>query len=253
MRVAIVTGASSGIGKSVALSLARGGWHVVLVARRLTELLEVQKEIKNLGGSADVVSADVSQLSEIEGAVAKAREVTGDIDALINVAGLGHAHSIMTPSELTELVIAVNLTAPIHFMREVLPGMVARGSGAIVNIGSVAGEVGVSGIYSATKFGLRGVTDSVRREVYGSGVTISLVEPGWIDTPLTSERATRMPGPEIVAIAVEKALRRSKRRLIVPWTYRPSTLLGKVLPAFTDRLYAGKAIDGDLPITGLVR
>ena len=118
--------------------------------------------------------------------------------------------------------------------------MVDQGSGAIVNIGSVAGEVGISGTYSATKFALRGMTDSVRRELAGTGIGVTLIEPGYIATPSRPHRKN-LPGPEIVADAVARALKRPRRRIVVPAKYRAAILLAGALPAVTDRIYAGKA------------
>jgi NAD(P)-dependent dehydrogenase (short-subunit alcohol dehydrogenase family) len=113
-------------------------------------------------------------------------------------------------------------------------------SGAIVNIGSVAGEIGIGGAYSATKFALRGMTDSVRRELAGTGIGVTLVEPGFIATDLTKVRAG-LPGPEIVAAAVERALLRPRRRIVVPFKYRPAITLANAVPALTDRIFAGRA------------
>jgi NAD(P)-dependent dehydrogenase (short-subunit alcohol dehydrogenase family) len=87
---------------------------------------------------------------------------------------------------------------------------------------------------------LRGLTDSVRRELAGTGVGVTLIEPGYIATPFNSRRGRR-PGPEIVAAAVERALRRPRRRIVVPVRYRGAILLAGALPALTDRIYAGRA------------
>jgi short-subunit dehydrogenase len=137
--------------------------------------------------------------------------------------------------------IDVNLLAPIRLMRAVVPIMREQGSGAIVNIGSVAGEIGLGGVYSATKFGLRGMSDSVRRELVGTGIGVTLIEPGFIDTGFNSRR--NLPGPEIVAAAIERALRRPRRRMVVPWKYRAAMVLAGALPPLVDRLYAGKAAE----------
>jgi NAD(P)-dependent dehydrogenase (short-subunit alcohol dehydrogenase family) len=165
----------------------------------------------------------------------------GEIAALINVAGIGSASSIMTDDDRAVAMISTNLTAPIRLMRAVIPSMKEAGRGSIINIGSVAGEIGANGIYSATKFGLRGVTDSVRRELAGTGVQVSLIEPGFIATPLTAHRKGRMPGPDIVVDAVESALRRPRRRIIVPKSYAFAVFFSNTFPAVADRMLAGKA------------
>lgn len=238
--VAIVTGASSGIGRAVALRLAAAGRTVVAAARRAAELDALAAEIGRTGGQVVTVLTDVSKLQDIEALVKQAVEA-GPIDVLVNVAGLGRVHSVMAEDADVEQMLTVNLLAPIRLMRAVVPLMRAQGRGSIVNIGSIAGEVGVDGPYSASKFGLRGMTDSVRRELIGTGITVTLIEPGFIATPLTAERKGSMPGPEVVAAAVEDALVRPRRRVIVPRRYRAVALLAAVLPAAIDRQFAGTA------------
>ncbi|HZM66109.1 MAG TPA: SDR family NAD(P)-dependent oxidoreductase [Nakamurella sp.] len=243
--VVIVTGASSGIGRATALSLAARGATVLLAARRTEELDAVQAQIARRGGAARTVPTDVTRPEDLERLVATALAVNGRIDGLVNIAGIGHAHSIMTEDAMTEdalleQMIAINLLAPIRLMRAVIPIMRERGRGAIVNIGSLAGEIGVQGPYSATKFGLRGITDSVRRELAGTGIGVTLIEPGYIATPLTANRPGAMPGPDIVARAVRAALVRPRRRVIVPGKYRLAVFVARTLPGIMDRRFAGR-------------
>ena len=238
--VTVVTGASSGIGRAVALRLARTGRTVVLAARRAVELDAVVAEIERAGGRAVAVPTDVAQLVDIEHLIAKAAAV-GPVEALVNVAGVGHVHSVMADDADVEALFAVNLLGPIRLMRAVVPGMRDRGRGAIVNIGSIAGELGVNGPYSASKFGLRGMTDSVRRELLGTGIAVTLIEPGYIATPLTAGRAGRMPGPELIAEAVADVLERPRRRLILPRRYRALAVAAALFPAMFDRQLAGVA------------
>jgi len=244
--VVIVTGASSGIGRATALSLAARGATVLLAAWRTEELDAVQAQIARRGGAARTVPTDVTRPEDLERLVATALAVNGRIDGLVNIAGIGHAHSIMTEDAMTEdalleQMIAINLLAPIRLMRAVIPIMRERGRGAIVNIGSLAGEIGVQGPYSATKFGLRGITDSVRRELAGTGIGVTLIEPGYIATPLTANRPGAMPGPDIVARAVRAALVRPRRRVIVPGKYRLAVFVARTLPGIMDRRFAGQA------------
>jgi NAD(P)-dependent dehydrogenase (short-subunit alcohol dehydrogenase family) len=240
MAIVIVTGASSGIGEATALRLGRPGNTVVLAARRAEELAAVARRIETNGGSAFAVPTDVREADAVRALIERALTAGGRIDALINNAGVGGDSSVLADDELVDLMIDVNLRAPIRLMRAVVPVMREQGSGAIVNIGSVAGEVGIGGTYSATKFALRGMTDSVRRELRGTGIDVTLVEPGYIATPLTAGRKG-LPGPEIVAEAVAGALKRPRRRIIVPAKYRAAVLLSNALPMITDRVYAGKA------------
>ena len=239
MAVVIVTGASSGIGRATAIRFGKSGWTVVLAARRPAELADVAAEIAD----PVVVPTDLRDPAAITALVDRAT-AAGRIDALINNAGLGGASSILTDDEAVTAMIGVNLLAPIRLIRAVVPAMRAQGRGAIVNIGSVAGEIGISGTYSATKFALRGLTDSVRRELKGTGIGVTLIEPGHIATPLNAGRKGRMPGPEVVVDAIERAVSRPRRRVVVPVRYRGAILLSQALPAVTDRMFAGKAAKG---------
>jgi NAD(P)-dependent dehydrogenase (short-subunit alcohol dehydrogenase family) len=239
-RVAIVTGASSGIGRATAIRLADSGWLVVIVARRASQLAALKEQIKTRGGTAVSVVADIGKLKDIENVVSQARVVGGRIDALLNIAGIGGMNQVMTPDDDVQRMIATNLLAPIRLMRAVIPIMQAQGGGTIVNVGSVKGEIGIGGIYSATKFGLRGLTDSVRREVAGTGIRVSLVEPGYIATEMTGHRASRMPGPDIVVRAIESCLARSRRTVVVPRRYRLLILASVLFPGMVDRRYNGR-------------
>ncbi|MEV6631150.1 SDR family oxidoreductase [Actinoplanes sp. NPDC051470] len=240
MTVVILTGASSGIGEATALRLGRPGMTLVLAARRVPELTAVRARIEANGGAAVVVPTDVGDPEAVTALVEQARAVTGRIDALVNNAGVGTNASVLAEDHSVDRAIDINLRAPIRLMRAVVPIMEEQRSGTIVNIGSVAGEVGIGGVYSATKFGLRGMTDSVRRELAGTGVTVTLIEPGYIATPGNAHRSG-LPGPEIVAAAVESALRRPRRRIIVPFKYRGAVVAAHLFPAIADRIYAGKA------------
>ncbi len=240
MSVVIVTGASGGIGAETAMRLGRAGIVVVLAARREAELTEVSARIAGAGGRALAVPTDVRDPDAVTTLVERAAAVTGRIDGLVNNAGVGGHPSILADDGVVDAMIEVNLRAPIRLMRAVVPLMRAQRGGSIVNIGSVAGEIGIGGTYSATKFALRGMTDSVRRELAGTGIGVTLIEPGYIATP-GNRRQGRLPGPEIVAAAVERALRHPRRRMVVPFKYRVAIPLANALPFVVDRVFAGKA------------
>jgi NAD(P)-dependent dehydrogenase (short-subunit alcohol dehydrogenase family) len=239
MTVVIVTGASGGIGAETAVHLGRAGFVLVLAARRTPELERVAARVTSAGGSAVVVPTDVRDPAEVSALIERAAAVNGRIDALVNNAGVGGSASILADDAAVDAMIDVNLRAPIRLMRAVVPIMRAQGGGSIVNIGSVAGEIGIGGTYSATKFALRGMTDSVRRELAGTGIGVTLIEPGYIATAFNGR--TGLPGPEIVAAAVERAIRRPRRRIVVPLKYRFAIPIASAFPAIVDRVYAGKA------------
>jgi len=116
----------------------------------------------------------------------------------------------------------------------VLPEMRARGSGHVVNIGSVAGRAATNGMYSASKFGLRGFSLALRRELLGSGVHVSLIAPGFVKSEMTARAQLPMPGPEVVARAVADVLEGPRREVIVPGVYRALAWLDRRLPALAD-------------------
>jgi NAD(P)-dependent dehydrogenase (short-subunit alcohol dehydrogenase family) len=237
MPVVIITGASSGIGAATARRLGRAGMVIVLAARRADEMAAVGRDIESKGGTAVVVPTDVRNPADIAALVERAAGVDGRIDVLVNNAGVGGSASVLADDAVVDAMLDVNLRAPIRLMRAVVPLMTVQGHGAIVNIGSVAGEIGIAGTYSATKFALRGLTDSVRRELAGTGIRVTLIEPGYIATPFTGNRRG-LPGPEIVAAAVDRAIGRPRRRVVVPGRYRGAIVAANALPALTDRLYA---------------
>jgi NAD(P)-dependent dehydrogenase (short-subunit alcohol dehydrogenase family) len=183
----MITGASSGIGRDIALTLARMGAKVALVARRRAVLDQLASQINNDGGDALALSADVTQRDELHDTVRLALADFGHIDILVNSAGILLPGSVetMNPGDL-EKMMAVNLFGTLHALQAVLPSMRTAGSGSIVNIASLAGRRGMPplGGYCATKFAVVGLTEALRVELYGTGVRVSLVMPGVIDTPM---------------------------------------------------------------------
>jgi short-subunit dehydrogenase len=186
-KVALVTGAGRGIGKAVATSLARSGCRVVLAARTAAQLQEVQGEIHASGGDSKIVPADLTRDEDIENLVAESQRVYGSVDFLINNAGWGKRVPVARVKvEDLDQTLRVNLRAPMLLAKYLLPGMIEKGEGAVINIGSVSGKSGEANgaAYSASKFGLIGFTQSLYEEVREHGIKVAVIMPGFVDTPL---------------------------------------------------------------------
>lgn len=184
--VTIITGASSGIGAATALKLASKGSKIVLAARNEEKLEKLVSQIKEAGGEASYHVTDVSERSSLEDLVKFAVSKYGKVDSLVNNAGL------MLFSDWKDVavddwdqMINTNIRGYLHAIAAALPGMIAQGHGKILNMSSVAGlhVGGSSGVYSATKFFIRGITESLRKEVgVEHGIQVSMISPGVIDT-----------------------------------------------------------------------
>lgn len=186
-KVAVVTGAGRGIGKAISAALARAGCRVVLAARTREQIEAVQKEILSHGGDALAVPTDVTVDDDIRRLVEKSQEKWGGVDILINNAGWGKKASVVSAS-LTDWdqTFRVNLRTPMVLAKALLPNMIAKREGAVINIGSVSGKTGEANgaAYSASKFGLIGFTQSLYEEVREHGIKVAVILPGFVDTPL---------------------------------------------------------------------
>jgi short-subunit dehydrogenase len=230
--VCLVTGASSGIGRATADLLAFAGARLVLVGRDPERLAQAAAAT---GGHP--VAADLGGDGEAARVAAEAEARFGRVDVLVNNAGVGLAGRLAeaTPDRIDELV-RVNLLAPMLLTRALLPGMLERGAGAIVNVASVAGHVGVrkEAVYAATKAGILTFSESLRQELAGTPVRVSLVSPGVIATAFFERRgvpyARRRPRPippERVAEAILDAIRTGAPSVFVPgWLALPVRLHG---------------------------
>ncbi|MCL4079362.1 SDR family oxidoreductase [Coriobacteriia bacterium Es71-Z0120] len=233
--VVLITGASSGIGLATARAFAAQGAHVALIARNPERLEQAASAVRAaaLASSQRVLAfpADVADEQAVRDAVAQTRADLERIDVLVNCAGIYVPQAFLEmPPELFRAHIEVDLMGVAHVTRAVAPGMVERGSGAIVNVSSMAGFVGVYGYsaYSAAKYGVMGFSEVLRSELAPHGVRVSVVCPPDVDTPgFAAERAIRPPetakiagsaktvSADDIARVILKAAR-SKKHLWIP-------------------------------------
>jgi len=189
-KVALVTGASRGIGRSIALMLAREGADVVVTGTTQPHADEVASELAALGVRALPLAADVSSSIEVERMCGAALSVFKRVDLLINNAGITHRAPI---SEMTDAdfdrVIGVNLAGPFYVARRLIPGMVERRFGRIINISSISGTLACprASSYGASKWGLNGLTKALAEELKGTGVMVTAVLPGGVPTDMLRE------------------------------------------------------------------
>lgn len=187
-RVALVTGAAQGIGKAVALLLARNGADIVISDINLEKAEEAANEIKSIGRKALAVKGDVANWNDVERMVEVILEKFAKIDILVNNAGITRDKLILRMTEEDwDAVLDVNLKGTFHCTKAVVRHMAKQRSGKIVNIASVVGEMGNAGQanYSASKAGVIGLTKTIAREFAQRGININAIAPGYIETPMT--------------------------------------------------------------------
>jgi len=246
----LITGASSGFGEEAARLFAREGCKVVLAARRLEKLQQLAAEIQNEGGEAIAIPVDVNQSAEIEVMVQTALDLYERIDILFNNAGFGAMDWFeeLEPERHIETLIRVNLIGTILVTRAILPDMLDRGSGHIINMVSAAGLIAAPLIttYSASKYGLRAFTDSLRREVAPLGVKVSGIYPGPAQTEFGTHLKKNRTRDTInhlidlrmtsgyVAKRVVDVAKHPRRSLIIPWWFRIITTFDTLFPVLVD-------------------
>jgi short-subunit dehydrogenase len=235
--VTVITGASRGIGRELALAAAKRGARLGLVARSKAELDET---LAQAGGKGAVAVADVAERQQIEDALAQLERELGPIDILVNNAGIGAYGSIVdTDAEVYERLMRVNYLGTIYAMKAVLPGMIERRHGHIVNVASIAGRLGapLEAAYSATKFAMAGLSEAAAIELALKGVGMTIVDPGPVDTDFFEARGApyvrKSPKPvsaERVARIIIRAVERNKLEVFIPGWLRQAYAFRVLVP-----------------------
>ena len=235
-KVVLITGASSGIGRSLAVELAQRGATLGLLARRADVLEEIVGEVENKGGRALALQADVTDAKAVRAAAEQLRASFGHVDVLIANAGVGATTGArdFKADEVAE-VININLVGAVNSVAAVLPEMVARGQGQLVAISSLAAYRGLpsSGAYCASKAGLSSLFESLRLDLRGTGVDVTIIHPGFIKTPLTAGRHAQMPFLMELQDATHKivhAIEARKKSYAFPWQLASLVRLAMILP-----------------------
>ncbi|MGZ9243558.1 MAG: SDR family oxidoreductase [Candidatus Binatia bacterium] len=223
-KTALVTGAGRGIGRAIAIALGKAGCAVYLTARTAPELVSVQQQILAAKGEARVIQADLTRDYDLHSLV----QACGAVDLLINNAGWGKRASVVRSLvDDWDQTFRVNLRAPMILAKELVPAMIKKGEGAVINIGSVSGKSGEANgaAYSASKFGLIGFTQSLYEEVREHGIKVAVILPGFVDTPMIPPvkhlDRTKMIQAEDVAQAVLYILNAPATACPVELTIRP--------------------------------
>lgn len=232
----MVTGASSGIGRGVAVELSRRGAKLGLVARRTETLQEIVSEFESRGGKALAVPGDVQDALAVRAAADRFREQLGPIDVLIANAGIGSTNDSaeLRASEVAG-VINVNVIGAANSVAAVVPEMVARGRGQLVVISSLAAYRGLpkSAAYCASKAAVSAFFESLRLDLQPRGIEVTIIHPGFIKTPLTAGRHAQMPFLMELDVAVEKILRaieKKKKSYAFPWQLASVVRAGMIMP-----------------------
>lgn len=247
-RVVLITGASSGIGAASARAFARHGARLALTARRADRLAALARDLST---EALILPADLAQPGDVERLVEATLARFGRVDVLVNNAGAARLGWLeqLTADEVAGQV-QLNLLSVIELTRRVLPGMLARGSGHVITMASLAGHIAspTYTVYAATKFAVRGFSEALRREVEPFGVRVSVISPGGVAatefaeraglhrrTGLTTPRWLR-PRADDVARAVVGVVQHPRREVIVPWPLHAAVWLNALLPGLVDWL-----------------
>ena len=251
-QVVLITGASSGFGADAARLFAKEGCIVILAARRMERLVALVEEIRAAGGKALPVRADVTEQSQIDDLVQTSLDAYQRIDILFNNAGFGRPDWLecLDPVQDINAQIDINLRGLIQVTRAVLPGMLAQGSGHVINMASMAGRIAAPlySVYAATKFGVRGFNDALRREVAPFGIHVSALYPGGAETEFNQHAGISAAKKsvsflsslnmtsEYVARKVVNIAKHPRRLVVLPWWFQPLESFDTFFPGAVDWL-----------------
>ena len=235
-KVVMITGASSGIGRGLAVELARRGAMIGLVARRVELMEEVVHEVEAVGSNALALPADVQDASSMSAAAANLSAELGPVDILIANAGIGPTRdAAQIDAEEIASVINVNVIGASNSVAAVIPEMVERGSGQLVVISSLAAYRGLpkSAAYCASKAAVSAFFESLRLDLEPRGIAVTIIHPGFIKTPLTAGREAQMPFLMELDDAVKKmanAIEKRRKRYSFPWQLATIVRAGMIMP-----------------------
>jgi short-subunit dehydrogenase len=239
-KVVLITGASSGIGRALAVELGKRGARLGLTARRAEELLKVAEEVGRAGGEALALPADVRDPEAMREAAERVRERWGRVDVLIANAGMSTttAGTRLDAGEARD-VISINVLGVVNSVAAVLPAMLERKAGHLVAISSLASYRGLpkSGAYSASKAAVSTFFESLRVDLRRSRIDVTVIHPGFIRTPMTAGRHRKLPfllEPEDAACRIIRAVERRARTYAFPWQLASLVRVIKHIPG---RLY----------------
>ncbi|HEX9421790.1 MAG TPA: SDR family NAD(P)-dependent oxidoreductase [Pyrinomonadaceae bacterium] len=235
-KVVIITGASSGIGRALAIEIGRHGAKLGLIARRAEVIDEVVREVEAAGGRAMALPADVQDADSISAAAVRLRSSIGPIDVLIANAGIGPTRDAanFSAAEVSH-VINVNVIGASNSVAAVIPEMVERESGQLVAISSLAAYRGLprSAAYCASKAAVSAFFESLRLDLEPRGIDVTIIHPGFIKTPLTEGRDAQMPFLMELDDAVRKmvrAIEKRRKRYSFPWQLATIVRAGMLMP-----------------------
>lgn len=238
-RRVFVTGASSGIGEALALALAKKGANLGLLARREELLHKLSRDCEKVGGTARTFAVDVTDQDAVQLAIDEFVHEFDHIDILIANAGVGgnNRETRSLQPLAVKKVIDINLLGAVNSVYAALPAMLKRGSGHLVAISSLAGFRGLpkSAAYSASKAGMTAFFESVRLDVKHQGVDVTIIQPGFIKTPLTDGRHAKMPFLMELNDAVPlviRAIEKRKRFAAFPWQLATIVRAGRLMPSW---------------------